>query len=409
MRLGLIGYPLGHSWSPEIHKYLIGADYELWEIKPEELEAFFAKKDFDGINVTIPYKQEVIPYLDEIDEGAKRIGAVNTIINKDGKLIGYNTDYLGLIRMMNTHQINPKEKEVAILGTGGASKAAVEAVKTLGGLPIQVSRHPEGEEISYQELYDRNFEYLINATPVGMFPNVDEIPIELEKLPSLKGIVDIISNPVRTLLVFEAEQKGITCCGGFEMLVSQALEADELFTGKQMDDDLVEKCIDALLKEKRNVVLIGMPSAGKSTIGQLLAEKTGMPLIEMDQEIVEEIGMPIADYFSEYGETAFRDLETLKAKEVGKSSGAIISTGGGVIKRKENIRQLAHNGLIIWIDRNVEFLIPTESRPLARNVSDIYELYAQRYPLYEKYSDIKLENNESIDVVMNNLLNIMGR
>lgn len=404
MKLGLIGNPLGHSWSPEIHKFLVGADYKKWELQPESLNEFFRKREFDGINVTIPYKQEVIKFLDEVDETAERIGAVNTIVNRDGKLKGYNTDYLGLMRMIKSHSFNIQGQEVAILGTGGASKAAVEAVRQLGGTPVLVSRSPRGEIISYDELYTRNFEYIINTTPVGLYPNESAMPVNLTKLPELKGVIDIIANPVKTSLVFEASQMGIPAFGGFEMLVSQALEADILFTGHELDDQLVERCMKALLGEKRNIVLIGMPSSGKSTIASELAERLGRELVEMDQEIVDEIGMPIADYFKLHGEDAFRDKESEVAHRAGKASGKIISTGGGVIKRKENMRNLSHNGLVIWIDRDVELLIPTDSRPLSNKVSDIYELYEQRKDLYERYCDVRVRNVGTIEEVINNIL-----
>ncbi len=404
MKLGVIGNPLEHSWSPEIHRFLINADFKKWELQPDDLDDFFEKKDFDGINITIPYKQDVIKYLDEIDEMAEKIGAVNTIINRDGKLKGYNTDYLGLMRMMRSHNFDPKGKEVAILGTGGASKAAVEAVKLLDGTPIQVSRHPHDEVISYEEFYGRDFEYIINATPIGLYPNEGALPVELDKLPKLKGVIDIIANPVISSLVFESKLRGIPAFGGLEMLVTQGLEADKLFTGHDMADELVEKCISAVLEEKRNIVLIGMPSAGKTTYGTLLAEKLGREVIEMDQNIVDRIGMPIAQYFKEYGEDSFREIEADEAYRIGKMSGKIISTGGGVIKRVDNMRNLAHNGMIVWIDRDVELLVPTDSRPLASKVADIYKLYNERKDLYAKYCDVRVKNNGTKEAAVDELL-----
>ena len=402
MKLGLIGKPLGHSFSREIHRFLIQEDYSYWELEEDKLEEFLKKRDFDGINVTIPYKKSVIPYLDEIDPAAKRIGAVNTIVHQEEKLKGYNTDYTGLMRMIQNHQMDLQGQSVAILGSGGASLAAIEAVNALGGTPVRVSRTKKYASLSYDELYEqgKEFTYLINATPVGMYPDVDEVPVDLDQLPNLRGVVDIIANPLRTKLVFTAEQKGIPACGGLEMLVGQALSADEYFLNQRMEDSLIEDCLKELYREKRNIVLIGMPSAGKSTVAQLLSEKKQQEVIEMDACIEEEIGMSIRDYFAKSGEEAFRNKESEMCARHRFDQGKIISCGGGVIKREENIRNLAYNGILIFIDRDVDKLFASDSRPLSQSKSDVENLYQERYEFYERYCDVRIENNSELSRVI---------
>ncbi len=408
MKLGLIGNPLGHSWSPEIHHYLVNEDYQLWPLAQEKLANFLQKRDFDGLNVTIPYKQEVIPYLDEIDEVAQEIGAVNTIVNRNGHLIGHNTDYLGLKRLIESQKWETLGQEVAILGTGGASKAAWQAVKQLGGIPIKVSRTPLENELSYDELYQREFVYIINTTPVGMYPNVDEAPIDVNKLTHLKGLIDVVANPLRTSLMWHCQQRGIDCVGGLEMLVSQALAADELFLDQALDDSLVSDCVAYLLSDKQNIVLIGMPSCGKSTVGQLLAKATDREFVDTDEVIVSEIGMAITEYFSLYGEAAFREKEAELVKKLAATNGLIISTGGGVTKDSSNMLNLAYNGLIVWLDRSLDLLQPTSSRPLASKQQDLIDLYDQRKGLYQRYSDLKIDNNGSLEETVTEILKKAG-
>jgi len=310
-KLGLIGYPLGHSWSPEIHKILIGADYSLMPLTESELDDFFAKKDFDGINVTIPYKEKVIPYLDEMDESAKTVGAVNCIVNHDGILTGYNTDCGGLLSMLEENHIEVSGMKCAVLGSGGASKAAQAAVKKLNGEAVVVSRSKKENCITYGELYERQSEFavLINATPVGMDPNRDEMPVDLEKFTNLTAVVDIIANPMRTRLQFAAKMKGIPYLGGFEMLVRQAAYADLYFTGKLPNEETIQACMRLLKERMGNIVLIGMPTSGKSTLASLLSERTGREVLEMDDEIEGMMGMSIKKAFAEHGEAYFRGKE----------------------------------------------------------------------------------------------------
>ena len=400
LRLGLIGKPLGHSWSPEIHKYLTGADYKLWEIDESELLDFMKKREFDGINVTIPYKTAVIEYLDEIDEAADRMGAVNCVVNRDGRLKGYNTDYIGLLRMMKRMDgpdaaCGDVHRKAVILGTGGASKAAEEACRKLGIHFEKVSRSEREGCITYEELKRRakEFELLINATPVGMYPNEDEVPVDIRQFGRLRQVVDIVANPVRTRLCYEAEQSGIPAAGGLEMLVYQALAAEEIFTGDTLPEDKADECVEELLSERRNIVLIGMPSSGKSTVGRLLANKLGRKFADTDDEIVLRAGRPISEIFAEDGEAEFRKIEREVCEALSKKSGLIIACGGGVVEFEENMRRLAYNGQIIYLDRSLELLTPTKSRPLSPDKEKLAVLYEKRKELYESYSDIRIRND----------------
>ena len=410
MRLGLIGNPLAHSWSPEIHGFLKHVDYELWPLEENELDQFFEDKAFDGLNVTIPYKTAVIKYLDEIDEDAGRMHAVNCIINENGRLKGYNTDILGLKRMMNGYGINKEGGAVAILGTGGASKAAAEACRLSGWEYYLVSRSLKPGCIDYSELYDMQEEIsmLINTTPVGMYPEVNETPVDLDRFTSLKYIVDVVANPVRTSLMYEGELRGIKAYGGLEMLVGQALGADEIFMDCDMDDSMICECVKELTNKKLNIMLIGMPCAGKTTVGGMLAEALGRPFIDMDQEIIKRIGMPISEFFAKKGEDAFRDIESDICRSVRDLNGTVIASGGGVIKRKENMVNVAHNCLVVWLDRDPELLMPSDSRPLSTKRSDIYKLYNERKELYEMYSDARVSNNETAEAALEKILNIIN-
>ena len=392
LKLGLIGKPLGHSWSPEIHKYLTGADYKLWEIDEGELPGFMKRRDFDGINVTIPYKASVIDYLDEIDEAAGRIGAVNCIVNRDGRLKGYNTDCIGLLKMMKRRSAKGK---AAILGTGGASKAAEEVCRNLGIDFEKVSRSEREGCITYEELKQRGDEFtlLINATPVGMYPNEDETPVDVSQFGRLGLVVDIVANPVRTRLCYEAEQHGIPAVGGLEMLVYQALAAEEIFTGETLPEAKADECVEKLLAERRNIVLIGMPSSGKSTVGRLLAERLDREFIDTDDEIVSRAGRPITEIFAEDGEAEFRKIEREACESFSKKSGLVIACGGGVVEFEENMRRLAYNGIIIYLDRSLELLTPTESRPLSQDKEKLAGIYERRKDLYERYSDIRIRND----------------
>ena len=410
MKLGLIGNPLGHSWSPAIHSYLIHADYSLMPLEEEELKPFLEKRDFDGINVTIPYKQTVIPCLDELDENAEKIGAVNCIVNENGRLKGYNTDYEGFRDMLIGHDVPVEGNNVAVLGSGGASKAVRQAIISLKGNPVIISRHKKDGVLTYDELYEQenNFQIIVNTTPVGMSPHMDEVPLDLSRFTSLHYVVDIIANPLCTKLCFEAKRLGIPHLGGFEMLVRQALAADRYFLRKDVDEKLVVPCMNALLEERRNIVLTGMPTSGKTTIAEKLQELTGKKTIEMDDEIVQRIGMSISDYFAEYGEESFRRIEREVAEEHMEGKGEIISCGGGVIKTPETMRALCSNGTVIWIDRDLNYLYSTSDRPLASDQKQVLNLYQQRLPLYDMYSDIHVKNNSSLEDCIDKIIKETG-
>ncbi len=402
-RLGLIGYPLGHSWSPEIHRFMKAGDYRLWQLEKGELDSFFSRKEFDGINVTIPYKNTVLKYLDEMDDTVRRIQATNCIVNENGILKGYNTDVAGMLRIADHHGIAPGGGEAAILGSGGASKAAEEVCRLRNWPYHVVSRSSRNGCIGYDDL--RNISdritIIINATPVGMMPNEDDMPVDPSDFAHLEYLIDVVANPLRTTLAYEAQMCGVKAFGGLEMLVAQALAADELFLGKSMDDALIEECMTELVGSRRNIVLTGMPSAGKTTVGKMLAERLNRPFYDIDSEIVSRIGMPIAEYFAQNGEEAFRRLESEECRRHMDELGIVIATGGGVVKNRENMRCLAHNGLIVWLDRGLDNLMPTASRPLSASREALAKLYEERLPLYETYSDIRVDNTGSPEEAVN--------
>lgn len=411
MKLGLIGHPLSHSWSSEIHQHLIGAEYALWDIEYNDLASFLQERTFDGINVTIPYKQEVISHLDAIDEHAKRIGAVNCIVLKEQRLIGHNTDYDGFKNMLEANHIALKDKNVVILGNGGASKAVQEALNDLDVSYEIANRHTDNGVMDYEALYKKasSIQVIIQTTPVGMYPTIDAIPIDLEPFTNLETVIDIIANPLRTKLLQNAAEKGCKTYNGFEMLVRQAAVADEYFIEEKVREEKIQDCIQTLLSEKRNIVLIGMPTSGKTTIGKVLAQELGKDFIDMDQEIEKRIGMPIRDYFKENGEDAFRDQEENLAKELIHPLGQVISCGGGIIKRAINIEYLRANGILIWLDRDIEHLFGSKDRPLSQTKEDIEKLNEERKPYYERYCDIHIDNNGTIEETINVIKKHLGR
>ena len=410
MKLGLIGYPLGHSWSRAIHAYFLKEDcYRNYELKEEALEPFLKNTDLSGFNVTIPYKQKVMPCLDEIEETARIIGAVNTVVKKDGILTGYNTDYIGFLNMLKENGIRTEGRRFAVLGDGGASKAVQAALRCLSADYDIVRRSPKEGTITFEEMYEREAVYqgIINATPVGMSPKDSETPVDIRRFSNLESVVDVVANPLRTRLLFEAKLAGLKTCGGFEMLVRQALAADEYFLGKKMDEGMVKPCMDALLKERRNIVLIGMPTCGKSTIAKHIAMKSGRELIDMDQIIEARLGTSIRDCFEKRGEAYFRTMESSLSEEI-SAQGAVVSCGGGVVKNEANMRALSRNGLIFWIDRSVENLFASDDRPLSSRREDLERLYEERRFLYRQYSDYRIDNNGTLEEAANAIFSILG-
>ena len=411
MEYGLIGEKLGHSFSREIHNLLASYTYDLKELPKNELDTFMKSRNFKGINVTIPYKESVIPYLDEIDEAAKAIGAVNTIVNREGRLIGYNTDFYGMRELLLSRSIRIEKRFVAVLGTGGTSKTACAVSKSLGASRIvRVSRNPHSDgDISYDELeaIKTNIQIIINTTPVGMYPNENCAPLDIDGFSALEGVVDAIYNPLRTKLISDARARQIRAAGGLYMLVAQAARAAELFTGDCNMMQKTEKAYCSILKNKQNIVLVGMPGSGKSTLGRMLAKKTGKAFYDSDSEIEKQTGMCIPDYFSKYGEDGFRAIETDVIKRLSLLGGIVIATGGGAVIRSENIDSLAKNGIIVYLDRPISDIKITSNRPLTRSVDDLKKKYYERHEMYEKSADITVMVKGSEKSTLSTLINAL--
>ena len=396
MQYGLIGEKLSHSFSKEIHESLASYNYELCEIARENLADFIQKREFRAINVTIPYKKEVIPYLDEVSTVANELQAVNCIVKKGGKLYGYNTDYFGMRDLILRSGIDLSGKKVLILGTGGTSRTSSLVCKDLGASEIiPVSRSANEGSITYKEAYEKHIDadVIINTTPIGMYPNCDNSPLDLSEFSNLCAVFDAVYNPLRTKLVIEAKANGIYAEGGLYMLVSQAVHAVELFIDTKFDDHKTNEIFNKILKEKENIVLIGMPSCGKTTVGKVLADRFSRNLIDLDDEIVKRIGCEISDFFKTHTEKEFRDIETEITKEISKKNGIIIATGGGCILRKENVNALRQNGRLYFLDRDLANLTPTDSRPLATKKEAIEKLYNERYDIYTSMCDCRIDGN----------------
>lgn len=409
MEYGLIGEKLGHSFSKTIHEMIADYKYELKEIKKEDFNSFMESKDFKCINVTIPYKKDVIPYLDFISDEAKKIGAVNTIINKDGKLYGYNTDYYGLKLLIQKQNIDLNNKNVLVLGTGGTSLTAKAVLKDLNVKTIyQASRQADDNYISYSDIYKHDINYIVNTTPIGMYPNNSGKLIDITKFKNLNGLVDVIYNPLSTNLVLDGKKLDIKSNGGLYMLIAQAVYAIKLFKNIEIEDSVIDDVYHKLLKEKLNIALIGMPSCGKTTISNILSKKLNKELFDTDELIVKKIGMEIKDYMKKNGEASFREIEKSVIEEVSKNNNSIISTGGGVILNEINMINLKQNGIVIFIDRDLKLLTPTASRPLTSNYSDLEKKYNERIDLYRAYSDAIVENNKSIDEVIEKIMEVFN-
>lgn len=403
MHFGLIGEKLGHSYSKEIHNLVADYGYELREVKREELGAFMTERAFSGINVTIPYKKSVMDYLDVISDDAKKIGAVNTVVNRDGKLYGYNTDFYGLKALLIHNGVSVRNKKVLILGSGGTSDTAYNVVTGLNAKEaIRVSRTKKDGFVTYDEAarLHSDADVIINATPVGMYPDDDGVPVNIGLFPSLSAVIDAIYHPLRTNLVSDAENRGIKACGGLYMLVAQAVYAAALFENKKPDEILIDDVYGKILNDKRNIVLIGMPSSGKTTIGKALAARMGKRFADTDELIVGTTGKSIPEIFEKEGEKVFREIEKKVICDIAVNDGTVIATGGGVILDEKNVLALKRNGVIVYLDRKIDNLIATDSRPLSSNVDDLKKLYAKRKPLYEKYAEITIDDNDDVATVV---------
>ena len=407
MQFGLIGEHLSHSYSAEIHKLIGNYSYEILEIPENKLADFMKKRDFQGINVTIPYKEAVIPFLDKISDTAKKIGAVNTVINENGRLIGHNTDFLGMKSLILHSGIDLKNKKVAILGTGGTSKTAFAVSESLGASEIiLVSRSEKPQAVTFEDFYKNNTDtqIIINTTPVGMFPNSDKTPVSLDAFANLGGVIDAIYNPLRTNLVLDAKDRNILSTGGLYMLSAQAVYAASYFMEKEPKEELITSAYSAVKKQKENIVLIGMPSSGKSTVGRLLARELKKDFFDSDAEILERIKMPIRDFFAKFGEAEFRKIEKGVIGELSQKSGAVIATGGGVILDSDNIRALKRNGTLIFLNRALGNLLPTSDRPLSSDFAALEKIFNKRYPIYKCAADIEITADCDIETVTQNIL-----
>lgn len=396
-KYGLLGEHLSHSYSPQIHKMLGGYDYQLFEKSPDELKDFLLNGDFDGINVTIPYKKAVIPYCSELSPAAEKIGSVNTIIRRaDGSLYGDNTDYYGFCELARKAGAEIGGKAI-ILGNGGVSPTVKAALEDMGADEIiTVSRSGEN---NYDNLYlHYDADVIVNATPVGMFPNNGQSLLELKQFKDCKCVLDVIYNPMRTQLILDAEKLGIKAAGGLYMLVAQAARACELFIGRKIDGQQTDAVYNKLSADMQNIILIGMPGCGKSTSGYKLHKMTGRELIDLDNVITERAGMSIPEYFEKYGNDGFRKLETEVVRDICRQSGKIIATGGGVITREENYDPLHQNGIVFFLERNVEDL-PTNGRPLSQ-ANTPAKLAEERLPLYNKWCDFKVKGTSPYDTAL---------
>ena len=390
MEYGCIGKKLPHSFSKIIHEKIGDYSYKLVELTEEELPKFMEKRDFKAINVTIPYKEAVMPYLYEMSDTAKSIGAVNTVVNRDGRLYGYNTDFYGMTALIKKNGIDFNGKKVAVLGTGGTSKTANAVAKSLGATSvIKVSRNKTDSTVTYDELYSEHtdIDIIINTTPVGMFPQIYASPVDLSRFSSLSGVIDAVYNPLETKLISDAKKQVIPAESGLYMLVGQAIKAYEIFMNKTVPENLLDNIFNDVKSQKQNIVLIGMPGSGKTTIGKAVAQKLGRDFIDSDDEIKNIIKTEIFDYFSQYGEEKFRDVETQVIKDIAKRSGTIIATGGGAVLRHENIDALKMNGIIYFLDRPLSDIIPTSDRPTASSREAIEKRYNERYEIYKSSAD----------------------
>lgn len=400
MEYGLIGERLGHSYSPLIHAQLADYRYELKAMPPEVLDAFLTQRDFKGLNVTIPYKQAVIPYCAELSDEAKDIGSVNTlVVRPDGTMIGHNTDIGGFIYMLHRAGIDPRGCKAVVLGSGGTSLTARTALRRAGAREIVVVSRtgPVTYDVLYAEHTDA--EIIVNTTPVGMYPKTGVSPIDLTPFRAVRGVVDVIYNPEKTKLILDAQARGIPCTSGLPMLVAQAREAAEWFTGAPIDPKVIEQITGTIKSQTLNLVLVGMPGCGKSSLGVLLANAMNRPLIDCDAEIVKRTGMTIPEIFDKFGEAHFRDLESQLIQEVCSGSSAIIATGGGSILREENVRAMRQNARVCFVRRDLT-LLPRNGRPLSSSSEDaVARLWTQRKDKYPAAADFIIDNDAALETV----------
>ena len=394
---GLLGEKLGHSWSVPIHNMLADYRYELYAVTRDQMASILTGRRFRGLNVTIPYKRDVMAYCDEISDEARSIGSVNTLVmGDDGRLRGYNTDLYGFLSMARRGGVDLKDKKVAILGTGGTSLTAQAACARAGAREVVVvSRSGPVDYLSLRRDH-ADAQVIVNTTPVGMYPGNGVSAVELSDFPACEGVIDVIYNPLRTKLMLDAAAKGIPCVSGLWMLVAQAKRAAELFTGAAIDDEEIGRVYRALRGDMANLVLIGMPGCGKSTVGRALAEAMGRRFVDLDAEIERAAGVPIPEIFARQGEGAFRDIECEQAARVGSDKALVIAAGGGAVKRGDTMRSLIQNGEAIWLRRPVERLA-LSGRPLSKDIETVKRMEVERAPLYQAWSAAAVDNDGDVD------------
>ena len=403
MKFGLLGRKLGHSYSPMIFDLMGGYRYDLFEREPEGIEDLLKNGDFDGLNVTIPYKKEVLQYLDEIDPLALRLGAVNTIVKKNGKLFGYNSDYYGFLSLVQRTRIEPPNKKVLVLGSGGASVTVRAVLEDLGAQVVLISRSGEDNYTNLDR--HRDAALIVNTTPVGMYPHNGSAPLSLEGFTALEGVLDLIYNPARTQLLMECEKYGIPGFNGLWMLVAQAKQSAQWFLGRELPDSLVSDIHQKLRDKMENIALVGMAGCGKSTLGRALAKETGKKFVDADAEVEDLAGKSIPEIFAQEGEEMFRRMETTVLAELGMESGLVIATGGGCVTREENYPLLHQNSRIIWLER-CPARLPTEGRPLSQKTHPA-QLYEMRKPLYKAFADATVDNNGTKGETVTEILNLL--
>ena len=390
MKCGLLGRKLGHSYSPAIHALLGDYEYKLYEVEPDNLADFLQNGDWDGINVTMPYKQAVIPYLDELSNRAKKVGCVNTIICRNGKLYGTNTDVTGFHSMLVRSGLSPAGKKCLVLGSGGASKVVQAVLQEYDAQVVVISRNGEDNYKNLSRHSDAAI--IVNTTPVGMYPDTGISPVDLNLFPHLEGVLDLIYNPARTQLLMDAEKRGCVAMNGLWMLIAQAMYAVHFIAPKIPKEVHIEDIYPIMKTQMENIILIGMPGCGKTTVGQMLAEMTGRRFVDTDTLIEETAQKSIPRILAEDGEAVFRDLETKVLESICKESGLVIATGGGCVTQQRNYPLLHPNGTIYWLQRDVDKL-PTDGRPLS---VDLKELYRVRKDMYETFADHLIDNNGDI-------------
>ena len=405
MKCGLLGEKLGHSYSPQIHAELADYEYKLYEKAPDEVEDFVRHGDWHGLNVTIPYKKTVIPFCDELSETARAIGSVNTLLKRpDGTIFGDNTDAFGFETLLTqTLKADISGWKALVLGTGGASVTVCAMLRKRGAQVVPISRSGKDNYTNLE--WHRDAKLLVNTTPVGMYPKNGASLVDLGVFPKLEAVLDVVYNPARTALLLQAEKRGIPCAGGLTMLVAQAKRSAEIFLAHALPDGEIARITRQLARQMQNVILIGMPGSGKSTVGRLLAEKLGRPLLEADKELEKAAGMSIPVIFANEGEAGFRKRETRILSDLGKQSGTVISTGGGCVTREENYPLLHQNGVIVWIRRDLNCLA-REGRPLSLN-ADLSAMYAVRAPLYERFADFAVDNDGNAEDTVNLILEVL--